>query len=42
MVDHIISDNDTDIWKLYQTARHIIDILGVVKRNPLFFHSMQK
>jgi len=27
MVGHLISENDIDIWKLYQTARHIIDIL---------------
>lgn len=27
MVGHLIFDNDADIWKLYQTARHIIDIL---------------
>src|SRR5580765_5216793 len=27
MVGHLISDNDADIWKLYQTARQIIDIL---------------
>lgn len=27
MIGHLISDNDTDIWKLYQTAHRIIDIL---------------
>jgi len=27
MVGHLISQNDIDIWKLYQIVRHIIDIL---------------
>jgi len=27
MIGHLISDNDADIWKLYQIVRQIIDIL---------------
>lgn len=27
MVGHLISDNDADNWKLYQTVRQIIDIV---------------
>jgi len=28
MVGNLISENAIDIWKLYQTTRHIIDIVG--------------